>query len=145
MKEITLESKRENLKALFDFIIGELNVAGCDDKVIRQCKLCVEEIFLNISNYAYYPHTGDTTVSLDIPEQKDKSRVKIVFSDKGRAFNPLEEKEPDVEADLDSRPIGGLGIFLVLSTMDDVSYKYIDGQNVLTMEKNFFPSAGGLI
>ena len=55
--------------------------------------------------------------------------------DKGKPFNPLEAEEPDLELSGEDRPIGGLGIFLVQSTMDDLSYEYKDEQNILTLKK----------
>ena len=60
----------------------------------------------------------------------------FIFSDSGRPFDPLSEEKPDVESGLEDRQIGGLGIFLVMTTMDAVSYAYEGGRNILTMEKN---------
>lgn len=136
MKEIQLTATTDSLKTLFDFITSELSVYGCSGRDIRMVKLCVEEVFVNIANYAYHPKTGEVRVGLDIPENfKDAIRVIISFIDKGRPFNPLEKEMPDLEAELEDRTIGGLGIFLVKTKMDDVTYEYKDGQNILTMTK----------
>ncbi|MBR1876770.1 MAG: ATP-binding protein [Lachnospiraceae bacterium] len=137
MKEITVEAKRENLGEIFDFVVSALTESGCDKKLIRQCKLCVEEIFLNISSYAYHPETGPATVTVELANGDKPLRVKICFIDKGKPFDPLSENDPDIESELDERQIGGLGIFLVRTTMDDVFYEYTDGKNVLTMQKRF--------
>ena len=136
MKEITVEAKRENLGEIFDFVVSALTESGCDKKLIRQCKLCVEEIFLNISSYAYHPETGPATVTVEMANGDKPLRVKICFIDKGKPYNPLEADEPDIGLSGEDRPIGGLGIFLVQSTMDDMNYKYKDEQNILTIRKN---------
>ena len=59
----------------------------------------------------------------------------MTFIDQGIPYNPLENKDPDITLDIEDREIGGLGIFLVKKTMDELSYEYADGQNILTMKK----------
>ncbi len=61
--------------------------------------------------------------------------VTIVFSDKGVPYNPLKREDPDVGMSADERDIGGLGIFLVKKTMDNVEYSFRDGRNILTIRK----------
>jgi anti-sigma regulatory factor (Ser/Thr protein kinase) len=61
--------------------------------------------------------------------------VKIAIRDSAPAFNPLTIPPPDITADLADRVAGGMGIFLIRKVMDGVSYEYVEGQNVLTMEK----------
>ena len=63
-------------------------------------------------------------------------RLELTFIDKGIPYNPLENKDPDVTLDIEKRKIGGLGIFLVKEMMDEVSYEYADGQNILKIKKN---------
>ncbi len=137
MKEIKLEATLDNLQELFDFTIAELSALGCSKRDIRMVKLCVEEIFVNIVHYAYQPEKGDARVSIDVPDSKhDPVSVFISFIDRGRPFNPLEEDAPDLEAGLEERTAGGLGIYLVKTKMDTVTYEYRDGQNILTLMKN---------
>ena len=59
----------------------------------------------------------------------------LSFIDEGVPFNPLESDEPDVSLSAEERAIGGLGIFLVKKTMDSIKYRYENGQNILTIEK----------
>jgi serine/threonine-protein kinase RsbW len=61
--------------------------------------------------------------------------VTAEVEDDGRAFNPLEAAAPNLDASIDERPIGGLGIHLVRSVMTSVEYRRQDGRNVLTMKK----------
>ncbi len=135
MQEVTMDAKIENLPRMFDFIVSELSRCGVRQSVIRQCKLCAEEVFMNISSYAYHPDTGKVTLRLDTEAKPHKLLFKLVFYDNGKPFNPLSVDEPDLESDVQNRKVGGLGIYLVKKTMDVVQYDYINAQNVLTMEK----------
>ena len=79
--------------------------------------------------YAGKPGTIALTVVVEA------GTVKVEIRDKAPAFNPLSIKEPDLSADLADRVIGGMGIFLIRKVMDAVSYEYVNGENVLRMEK----------
>lgn len=61
--------------------------------------------------------------------------ISITFSDSGKPYNPLEKPDPDVTLSAEERSIGGLGIFMVKKSMDDMRYEYKDGQNILTITK----------
>ena len=135
MNELTIDAKTENLHQIFQFLTTELEKIGCEKKTIRQCKLCAEEIFLNISSYAYHPETGLVNITMDAIGSPYPVKLVFSFSDEGKPFDPLSKETPDIDAPLDERQIGGLGIFLVRTTMDDVSYEYKDGRNILTIEK----------
>lgn len=137
MSEITIEARKENLHQVFDFVTGELSKSIADKKLIRQVKLCVEEIFLNISSYAYHPETGPAKITVQVEGEGEPVKIIISFSDRGHPFDPLSIGDPDTESELDERQVGGLGIYLVRMTMDGVSYQYKDGENILTVEKTF--------
>ncbi len=137
MKEIVLDAKRENLPQLFEFITKTLREYSDDEKTIRKVKLCVEEAFMNIAAYAYNPEVGPAKVSVTALGEPYPLRVQVVFTDNGKPFNPLKAESPDVESGLEDRQVGGLGIFLIKKEMDDITYEYRDGQNILTLEKKF--------
>ena len=63
-------------------------------------------------------------------------RVEVTFADEGIPFDPLAKEDPDVTLNADSRPIGGLGIFMVKKSMDSVEYEYKDGKNILKFRKD---------
>ena len=79
--------------------------------------------------------TGTATVEVSSKDGKP-AQVIISFSDHGVPYNPLAKDDPDVTLSAEERQIGGLGIFLVKKTMDDISYEYRDGKNILTIKKN---------
>lgn len=135
MKELTLEARSENLDKVVDFVNEQLAVYSCSTTILKQLEMAVEEIFVNVAMYAYSPDEGNVTVKCEI--QEEPRCVVITFIDEGVHYNPLEKSEPDTTVPIRKRQIGGYGIFLVKKKMDDMSYKYEDGKNILTIKKNF--------
>ena len=130
---IEVEAKTDNLNEVQAFIDLHLEESGCSMRTQMQIALAVEEIFVNIAHYAYAPKTGKATVRVEV---SDEPAVFITFLDNGIPYNPLEKKDPDVTLTAEERSIGGLGVFLTKKTMDDVTYEYKDGQNILRLKKN---------
>ena len=105
-----------------------------DAKVIRQIDLVVEEIFVNIAKYAYSPNKGIIDISYEISD--DPKKLRVIIKDKGKEFNPLEKEEPDLDASVQERKIGGLGIYIVKNIVDDIKYQRVNDENVLEFIKN---------
>ena len=134
MKELDIEALVDNLDKVMEFVDAELEDANCPMKIQMQIDLAVEEIFVNIANYAYDPETGPATVRVEV--DPDGSAVRITFIDHGVPYDPLAKSDPDITQAADERQIGGLGISLVKKTMDDIRYEYVNGSNILTLKKN---------
>lgn len=117
------------------FVESELEKADCPVKTQMTVSVCVEEVFVNIARYAYPDKTGTAEVRVDV--NSEEKSVVIIFMDDGIPFDPLEKSEPDISLPAEQRQIGGLGIFMVKKMSDELSYKYADGWNVLTMKKFF--------
>lgn len=115
------------------FIGGALEPYHCSDMTQMEIALAVEEIFVNIASYAYAPQVGQAEISVET--FPDPPSVTIRFLDSGRPFNPLAKQDADVTLSAEDRGIGGLGIYLVKKLMDDVSYDYEGGKNILTIHK----------
>ena len=135
MEKITVEAATDNLQQVIDFATELLEMHDCPMKAVMQMELVIEEIFVNVSSYAYEPETGDVTICVDFAE--NPSAVEITFIDGGKPYNPLEKDDPDTTLGIDEREIGGLGIFLVKKNVDDISYEYADGKNILRVKKFF--------
>ena len=97
--------------------------------------IAIDEIFGNIAYYAYGEKTG--TVTVRIEALQEENGVQLMFLDSGVPYDPLTRQDPDISAEIEEREEGGLGIFLVRKTMDDMKYEYKDGQNCLTIRKSF--------
>ena len=133
MKEMTLEAKIENIPRVTAFIDEQLEALDCPMKAQMQIDVAIDELFGNISHYAYAPGSGEATVGFDFDETA--RTISVVFSDRGVPFDPLGRTDPDVGAPAQERDIGGLGIFLVKKTMDSLEYRFENGKNVLTIKK----------
>ena len=132
--ELELEAVTENLQEVQSFVEDHLEASGCPMKAQMQIGVAVEEIFVNIANYAYHPDKGTATVRVEVSGAP--VCVTITFVDHGVPYDPLAKDDPDVTLSADAREIGGLGIFMTKRIMDDVAYEYKDGQNILTLKKN---------
>ena len=133
MKELALPAARENIPAVIDFVNRELESVGCPMKTEAQIDIAIDELCSNIASYGYDGENGRVLVRLET-ESRPRA-VSISFIDEGRPFNPPEREDPDVSLSARERKIGGLGIFMVKKSMDDVRYEYRDGKNILTIRK----------
>ena len=133
MKELTLKALVESIPQVTAFVDEQLEALDCPMKAQMQVDVAIDELFGNIAHYAYGDPPGDATVRFDFDEA-DRT-ISITFIDGGIPFNPLEQDDPDVTLPAEARQVGGLGIFLVRKTMDQVTYRREDGFNILTIVK----------
>ena len=132
--EIELEADSENLETVLNFISRHLEETECSSKIQMQISVAAEEIFVNIANYAYTPGRGKATVRVEVSDSP--ITVAITFMDDGKPFDPTKMEDPNVTLSAEERDIGGLGIFMTKKIMDDVTYEYVDGKNILTLKKD---------
>lgn len=135
---LTVEAATYNLEKVISFVDERLEEAECPAKVQMKINIAIDEIFSNIAQYAYSPNTGLVTVQVEII--KEPLSACITFIDRGTPYNPLSEPDPDISLSAKDRQIGGLGIYLVKKSMDDVSYEYLEGKNILTIKKAIHPA-----
>ena len=135
MAQLTVKADISQLDRVLSFADTILEEAGCSAKAQIQIDIAIEELFVNIANYAYPEGDGDAVI--EVEADGSARSVKIVFEDSGIPYNPLENEDPDISLSAEDRPIGGLGIFMVKKSMDEVSYEYKDGKNRLTVRKDF--------
>ncbi len=131
--EMTVEATLENIPSVTAFVDERLEALDCPMKAQMQIDVAIDELFSNIARYAYDPVTGPATVRVDVDQEP--LAVRITFIDHGKPYDPLAKADPDVTLSAEDRQIGGLGIYMVKKSMDDVRYEYKNGQNILTVEK----------
>lgn len=134
MKELTVDATIENVAAVTAFVDEQLEQLDCPIKTQCQVDVAIDELFGNIANYAYNPDIGTVTVRVEVTE--NPLAVVITFIDNGIPYDPLAKDDPDITLSVEERQIGGLGIYMVKKSMDDVSYEYKDGKNILRIKKN---------
>ena len=130
---ITLPAAVENIGKITAFVEGKLEERDCPLKKTMEISMAVDEVMANVAMYAYAPGTGDVTVQFGFEEASRTASV--TFIDGGVAFDPLAKEDPDVTLPAEQRKIGGLGIFLVKKTMDEVTYRRENDQNILCIRK----------
>lgn len=134
MKELVLEAKLENLNKVLAFIDEQLEELNCSMKSQMQIDIAVEELFVNIAHYAYAPNVGKATIRTEFDD--NPPCIHITFIDQGVYYNPLAKADPDVTLSAEERQVGGLGIFMVKKSMDNMQYRYENNSNILTISKN---------
>ena len=134
MKELTIAATVENIEVVTDFVNEQLETLDCPMKAQIQIDIAIDELFGNIAQYAYNPDVGDATVRVEV--QEDPLAVIITFIDRGVPYDPLSAAAPDTTLSAEERTMGGLGIFMVKKTMDEITYRYEGGSNILSIRKN---------
>lgn len=134
MKELTVTARVENIETVTDFVNEQLEVLDFSMKARMQIDIAIDEIFSNIAHYAYGPQTGDATVRVETVQ--DPAGIVITFIDQGMPYDPLSAAEPDITLSAEERSIGGLGIFMVKKSMDELAYRRENGSNIFSIRKN---------
>ena len=135
MKELELESRQELLDDVLLWMDTMIEPYNVPRRTFVQLHVCVEELYVNICNYAYGGEIGWVKLSAEVYMKDDIPVYHMIFTDKGVPFNPLEHIDPDITLDAAERNIGGLGILMVKKRMDSFTYEYKDSCNIVTIEK----------
>lgn len=133
MKELTIDATVENITQVTAFVDEQLEELNCPMKTQMQIDVAIDELFGNIAHYAYHPDVGAATVRVEVTH--DPLAVIITFIDNGVQYDPLAKEDPDIMLSAEEREIGGLGIYMVKKSMDEIAYEYKGGQNILTIKK----------
>lgn len=140
MIERIIPAKVEMLDEVIEFVNEHVADKIKDATERAMLDIAVEEIFVNIANYAYQTNKEEAMARIIMDTKSDC--VLLQFEDNGTPFNPLEREDPDTELGEEERGIGGLGIFIVKECMDEVFYEYKDGKNILTIVKYYNSDRG---
>jgi anti-sigma regulatory factor (Ser/Thr protein kinase) len=132
--EIRLEIPNRNseYEPARDRLVELFHGAGLAEDVVGELELVLEEVLVNVISYAY-GEAGSGTIR--VWAAVDDGTVTLEFRDRGCPFDPLARDTPELDLPIDSRPVGGLGIFLVTQLATRVSYERVEGENVLTVVK----------
>lgn len=128
-KTIEIDISFENTKKAAEFVEKILEQEKCPVKIINQMLIAFDEIYSNIVKYS---QAEKLELSCAVMEEW----VYLSFKDDGLPYNPLEEKDPDINVSMKQRQIGGLGIFMVKQMMDDTTYQYKENHNIFTIGKS---------
>lgn len=124
--EIRLKNQLPEIHRLAELVDAFFSDQGLPGKLSYNFNLAFDEIITNIVSYGYDDSDEHT---IDVRLELVDGRVEAEVVDDAKAYDPLQAKEPDINASLEDRPIGGLGVFFVKELMDDVRYRYENGRN----------------
>jgi len=131
---IELPGTAEQLDSVIGFLSSFWADAGLPPGGQFPFELSLEELFMNVAMHGSAGAETPRTVVLAL--RADGTTVTTVIEDDGVAFDPLNAPPPDLESDIEDRPIGGLGVYLVKEMMDRVDYARVDGRNRVTLVKD---------
>jgi len=129
--ELTIGSDIEKIPLVSARLEDTMEAYGFSPEEILDTQLAVEEVITNVIVHGY-KKTGH---EIHLSCRFTGDHIEINVADSAPRFDPLSIPEPELDADIDERRIGGLGIYLVRQVMDTVSYRYENGRNILTLEK----------
>ena len=132
-KTLHVPATHDSIRLIIDETLPLLEESGEERKIVNKVRLVLEELLVNVVSYAYDGGEGYIDIHTEITF--DPKNLLIVIKDGGKPFDPTAKKDPDLNVPLKDRPIGGLGIFLVKQTMDEVIYERVNDENVLTLKK----------
>ncbi len=122
-------AQQGNYKQFYNWLHAVCEEWSINEELSYKLDMCAEEIFANITFYAYPENAGMLEATLT----KNDDNISIEFKDDGIAYNPLEKPDPDVNLPPEERPLGGLGIYMIKNMADDIFYKRVKKQNILTL------------
>lgn len=123
----------EVLPQMLKFVSAHLEKIGCTSKQHHQIELTMEEVLVNVINYAYPNTQGELEIECI---SQTPQVVDIIVKDWGIAFDPQSRAlTPKKDIPLEERKIGGLGIYFVYQLMDKVEYERKEGTNILHLTK----------
>lgn len=129
-KDIRLEAITDNLTEINSFLENIYEEADIPIPIQFKLNLAVEELFVNICNYAYGDKIGEVKIECLVNDD-----ISVTLIDWGVPFDPLDRKDPNTHASIDERPIGGLGIYMTKKNVDKFEYEYKDNKNISTISK----------
>jgi sigma-B regulation protein RsbU (phosphoserine phosphatase) len=128
---LTLTNNIDELSQLEPFLEEFFDQNSLDPALLSSVDLALEEALANVIMYAYPEgEKGEVTLTANVAD----NAICMEIRDKGIPFNPLEQQEANLDVPLKERQIGGLGIHLIKEIMDEVTYAYENGHNVLQMQ-----------
>jgi serine/threonine-protein kinase RsbW len=127
---IRVSANIDSLHTLLAFVGSCLESNGIGQERLREIELAMEEILVNIFNYAYPDRQGEVEIACGFD---DGGGVQIEVSDQGIPFDILARGDPDLQVDIAERKIGGLGVFFVKQLVPAIRYRWEEGRNILTL------------
>lgn len=132
-KELRISNNVNEIATLANFIEELGEELSLSAETTMNINLALEEAVANVIMYAY-PPKEEQSILLKVTSNEDQ--LIFLLTDKGVSFDPTQAEDVDLTLSIEERPIGGLGIFLIRSIMNEVTYQRLDDENRLLMKKH---------
>jgi len=132
MKRLDIPVTLGSNTRVMQFAEDALFEMGASDKIVAKMMVAVDEVY---SNIVFYSGASIASVILELSDDI----LTLEFIDDGIAYDPLTTPDPDINLSAEERKIGGLGIYMVRKSMDEMKYLYEGGKNILVLKKKFEP------
>ncbi|HHS12181.1 MAG TPA: ATP-binding protein [bacterium] len=138
--QLKIPSQTDNLELIRNFVSGVAKKVGFDAEESNKIELAVDEACTNVIKHAYQ---HDTTKDIDVAIKIDYQKLTVIVTDRGRSFEFHEVDLPDMKQYLAELRVGGLGIYLMKTLMDEVEYHSKPGnRNEVRMVKYLLGRSG---
>jgi serine/threonine-protein kinase RsbW len=131
-KELKLKNQIGELEKVNKFIEEIGDELGLGMELRMNLNLVMEEM---VSNVIFYAYPKGTEAEIELVAECDGKELSFVLSDNGKEFDPTLKEDLNPDVNPSEREIGGMGIYIVKNIMNKVSYKRLEGKNLLTMKK----------
>ncbi len=129
----SIASRRADVAAFADVFETFCTEHDVQTAVMRAFQVVFDEWLTNIVDYA---HAGREDASIEVALALSPEQLTAEIQDHGEPFDPLNDSvEPSLDLDVEDRPIGGLGVHLIRTLMDDLSYRREQERNILRISK----------
>jgi serine/threonine-protein kinase RsbW len=135
MKPSTVPATLDSLGPIADYVMAAAASAGLDRRASYRLRLAVDEIATNIIVHGY---ANADQGMLELRADIDDKALTIVIDDTGVTYDPRQAPTPDINLPLDQRPIGGLGVYLAMRSVDEFGYEHLGNRN-RTIFKMYLP------
>ena len=132
MNSVTVPATLDSLGAIAEYVLAAAASAGLDRRASYRLRLAVDEIVTNIIVHGY----GDVELSgtLELRADFDERALTVSIEDSGLPYDPRQTPAPDTSLPLEERPIGGLGVYLALKSVDEFLYERVGDRNRSTFK-----------
>jgi serine/threonine-protein kinase RsbW len=138
MADLFVAAHVENLAVIRRFVREEAEALGAGEEAICDLELAVDEAACNVICHGYEGRKG----MIQVRVERDGDRLAVRVRDEAPLFDPTRHPLPDVTLPLEERPLGGLGLFLIRKSVDEMAYRVMpEGGNELLLIKRL--GAGG--
>jgi serine/threonine-protein kinase RsbW len=133
MRTAIFPARFDQLDTIREFASQAARDAGMDDSETYSIELAIDEACTNIIEHAYQ---GENRGDIECTCDSNDASLTLVIRDHGKPFDPSRLVSPNLDADIEHRVVGGLGVFLMKQVMDEVHFEPMgEYGNVLTMVK----------